>query len=498
MILQITNQVAPTNAVKAVFTLRVHANAANDIGAAWFRNALVEKTPSVGTYISSGVVNTGAVRVKSTGKNLLPLKPGSITLNGVTVTVDGDGYITLNGTSTAVTRYKITNGLDASASIPATWKSNNIMPLLNTAYTLQLSDVSGSTSSSSYPAFDIQDESDTTKTSLYPNSVNGRVTFTNTNSKTLSYLRIVVTSGITFTNYKCRLQLQYDSSNLSYEPYKECKVYVPAVGASIGTVKDETNVSSGEKKQGVSNSVALGDKDWVTCTNGNTTNYWIMMSVLPIVDFESSTASRLNNYAGGYKDYDTLIALDGYGYTIATGVNSRKLLIKIPKAEIVDAIDNAKTKAWLQSKTVSVTHQLATPVTSKIIPQTLVMYANGSIIVEPVIYEDNSYNNGITIKNTAYPIKYLDSVTKFNADKTQTIIDPSTCTIASDGLSFTCPTLVNGDDVLYTYYYDSAITTLATLKYSFNQNIRSVIDSNTRAIATQSEQLRKIIISQVW
>jgi hypothetical protein len=65
------------------------------------------------------------------------------------------------------------------------------------------------------------------------------------------------------------------------------------------------------------------------------------------------------------------------------------------------------------------------------------------------------YNNGISVLRTAFPIKTLESIKKVDfATGAETPLAVSAAVISADKLSFTHPSLANGDIVFFTYFYD--------------------------------------------
>ena len=84
---------------------------------------------------------------------------------------------------------------------------------------------------------------------------------------------------------------------------------------------------------------------------------------------------------------------------------------------------------------------------------------------------------------TDYPIDSLEEIIKYE-DGVETCLDTSTAVIASGGLSFTHPDLLDGDLVLFTYAFD---------KESTNGNITATFyDSNVVKIDTATGKAYKI------
>lgn len=158
------------------------------------------------------------------GKNLLKLTTGTLTANGVTITVAEDGLITLNGTitnnNTIYPIVKLTNGLENSnnvASIPASWLNQNTG--IKGTYTLEKIYVSGSTTYSGAPAPSTY-SADGVRVDFIITRESG---VSNTTVETdLAFVAIyLTTNGTEFTNYKFYLQVEEGTKSevTEYEQY---------------------------------------------------------------------------------------------------------------------------------------------------------------------------------------------------------------------------------------------------------------------------------------
>lgn len=113
-------------------------------------------------------------------------------------------------------------------------------------------------------------------------------------------------------------------------------------------------------------------------------------------------------------------------------------------------------------------YQLATPVITEILPNTVKSSPNGSVQYLNIRGEVGYYGTNIAVTNSALPIKSLTSVKKISiADGSETNIDLATCTIASGGLSFTSTALTSGDLVDWNYEFDSALSTTPLIDYEY-------------------------------
>ena len=155
---------------------------------------VVSGTPSPDAPVTITGVKPQTVAV--TGKNLIPPKAASETINGVTCTVNADGSLTLNGTATAGTYFNF--------------------PLINIipgVYTLSASPrlTNGVTA--------ILRMRNTTKQLLYTSASSLSQT-KQIGSKGEVYAYIAVSSGTTLTNFTVRIQLEVGSEATAYEPYQ--------------------------------------------------------------------------------------------------------------------------------------------------------------------------------------------------------------------------------------------------------------------------------------
>ena len=129
------------------------------------------------------------------GKNLLDVSNQSTRAdNGVTLTVNGDGTFTLNGTATANTTFSISSGITLKAG------------------TYTASGVSGGSSSTYYYGI-LQNNSWVFR------NYNGSDTFTVSSNTTYSTILIVVGNGTTVSNVTISPMIQKGSSASTYEPY---------------------------------------------------------------------------------------------------------------------------------------------------------------------------------------------------------------------------------------------------------------------------------------
>lgn len=140
-------------------------------------------------------------QVTTTGKNLLPNNITSQIINGVTVTKNDDGSITLNGTATAQADFSI---LSEQLNLEG-------------EYTFSISDTgqTGVTLQYGVSGIGIMDTGTaTTKyTTTFPNN------FLGSEYSYINMCRVRVASGVTCNNYTIYPMIESGSSKTSYEPY---------------------------------------------------------------------------------------------------------------------------------------------------------------------------------------------------------------------------------------------------------------------------------------
>ena len=415
-------------------------------------------------WLPYGVVSTLSGRVKSVGKNLFDKNKVSIGLNKY-----------LNSAGQLVTS--------------AAWNVSDYIPV-----------VGGNTYS-----FQGLSRSSSANICFYNNGVfissATNDTFINTQGKgSINVPPGANSMRISFLDTNIELiQVEEGSTITEYEPFKDGgEAYINWEGRSLpnGT-KDEFNVVTGGLTKKVSDNVSISGTAYASIDKTTYTN----VDVVKTTSFSSAVAGTTAK-DGMTRYYDkngvelTEIAQADIDNAASVGKyywhTDKTLWIIVAKGAYADI-----TAARTGLGTTTLNYQLATPVVHEGKAQPLTAFPNGHIIIEPVVKEVNTYNNEITIKKAHLPIKVLESVYVINSDNSKTAIDISTCTIAPDGKSFTSTALTNSDNVEYTYFYDSSLSTLPTIKYSYPINLKAAVNSNTKAISNISESLYDLWLSQI-
>ena len=138
-------------------------------------------------------------------------------------------------------------------------------------------------------------------------------------------------------------------------------------------------------------------------------------------------------------------------------------------------------------------YQLATPVPTQYNASSLSSYPSGTIIVEPYVETITGYTTTITIPDTTKPISSLVWVNKITqSTNARTPISISSCTVASDGLSFTISGAAAGEIYEYGYNY-IGLSTIPTLTYSLASTVKAVVNNSIAVVNSVVAGLQKQI-----
>lgn len=176
---------------------------------------------------------TGDVLLNITGKNLLKLKDGTYTSNGLTLTIENN-ILTLNGTNNGTE--SVFDAIKSSVSVPTTSKTK-----------IKSFQIDGTCTNTSETYF-----------RSYVGWTNGiNLNFTTSTIKNLNAnlvynnFTIGIKSG-TFNNYRFRILIANDlTDNTTYEPYQSNSITIDLQGnelCSIGDIKDELAIENGNVK----------------------------------------------------------------------------------------------------------------------------------------------------------------------------------------------------------------------------------------------------------
>ena len=213
-------------------------------------------------------------------------------------------------------------------------------------------------------------------------------------------------------------------------------------------VKDTINVVTGEYIQRVGEVVLNGSEDWILSAHDNSTLFYTPLNnlvrkvdylnsmncdkLVVHIDSEDLYAPALPNGISGYSDWREQYPNENWIY--------------IKYADSEGYVE--KLKQWLKENPVTVQYELAEPITTKLDPQTLLAYTDGTINLSSdtgflptthyTVPSTNTFHLPSMKTGTRYTLKYP------SASGSITIGD-ITYKISSDSMLFTTPLKINGD-----------------------------------------------------
>lgn len=149
------------------------------------------------------------------GRNVLKYDdtlPASITKKGLTVSIDKNGIVTVNGTATGQEFFGLVNGGSGLAGgVASDATKNNLQIDSNSTYTLSCNKIEGTCPNGWHISSRMVD------IGWKEPSVDGSTTFSGTSG--VNQIYIGVSGNYTFDNFKFTLQLEEGSTATDYEPY---------------------------------------------------------------------------------------------------------------------------------------------------------------------------------------------------------------------------------------------------------------------------------------
>ena len=273
------------------------------------------------------------------GKNWLPNTVTNSTVNGITITVNNDKSITLNGTTTVGTTIHISRGI----TLPTGAYTNSVDHIR--------SDI--------YFSFDNLEH-----TMLNGNDSNRTKTFTVNKETTYKSYFMYIEDNTTFNNETFKVMVEQGTKATSYEPYIEPNQVTFDLGQeklrSVGDVKDElvVDLDTGDyyKVENVGEVVLDGNENWdlqsinengianfnyATGNNDYLVNFQIMCDIFK----SQNTSIKQTKNNGIFMQYG----------------NSLYIRIEQEKASTVEMF-----KQWLSTNNTIVDYPLQTPTTKKL------------------------------------------------------------------------------------------------------------------------------------
>ncbi len=331
---------------------------------------------------------------------------------------------------------------------------------------------------------------------------------TGTNSEVLVIIR-TYESTVSPVYYDNIILVEGKTAPTSYESYKESSTYLPSNISlnSIGNVKDEVNIKTGQFIDRVGSIYLDGSLNWGF--NTNFTGYKRLFVTGLFDNYQGSSqniVSSVTKYSGqqitkitdwGSIGLDTFMSGDGMTtnplYMMISNSDSGWTYEMMPTSAEIKAyfygwkmcasdgsIYASGTKYWKHitdgaglTSTLPTSgytgytpykllYKLLTPVTTKLNIPPVTYYFGGTVYTDNAVKDTASYNNGITI-NQNLPIKQVESVYKIDGSN-MTLVDPAKVTVSSNGLSFTITGATNGEQYQYIYNYESYFSAAPTIK----------------------------------
>ncbi|WP_099192238.1 hypothetical protein [Tepidibacter mesophilus] len=279
------------------------------------------------------------------------------------------------------------------------------------------------------------------------------------------------------------LQLEKASSMTPYEPYKKSVVYLPPIGRSVGNVYDEINVSEGVHIQRVIDDVIFTGADIVSYQNNLTNVDVVKINIPSDMKLPTNSVDGETNVFGKIEvPYQTDPPADYVG-KYNTNINNRFWFF-VPKGTYTDLTD-----AQANFPSQALNYQLAEPIETKLPPQILQAYKDGTLYVENA-YRDVGYVQGgkIQVANNI-PVKSLENVSLIDKDTgALTTIDLTTITIDTDGLGFTVSGGTEGQYYEYVAEYDSSLSTIPTISAIVDSTVKDNLNSLNNSVSSLNKK----------
>lgn len=362
-----------------------------------FNNVVKKPMLSNSAITSSSYERSGyKIPIKVSGKNLFnaPLWETSVTGNGITVEyLESEDCFLLNGTATS------TNSVAG--------KYINIPSVPGTSYVLSAKYVSGSidrtNGSGGKYAVAYFGNADTINTTnnwhsihLQNQDVTGSVKVNNKNYITRFWF--YVSQGVTFDNYKVKIQLEEGSTATDYVPYVEPKtynIYLDEPLRKVGNYADSIDYASGKiiRNVGIKNLSEIKSlSDW----NDKTTHWYGYFSLLDDAKAISGLKIMCDKFVCKYprntSKAETYLSNDTASYP-------KVIYYSVVKTECPEVSSQSKMLTWLKNTNANIHYVLATPIEETIdLPEITVssLYTNYEILTN---VEPSNFTSEVKVKN---------------------------------------------------------------------------------------------------
>ena len=236
-----------------------------------------------------------------------------------------------------------------------------------------------------------------------------------------------------------------------------------------------------EKNIGISKD--FSECEWKEMQGGHTDNFYAVYCNFTELNVDlagkhlSEVSHKILNYTGNGGSNSEFLSTDDYFYR---NTNLSSLQIKVPKSVYSGEWTLEETQEWFRQNDVKLIYQLATPVEIPVqVSGTLVGYSSGTVYWEPMVADAGVYAGKMDILNTSLPIKRIEKLSKVDyATGVEYELDPAQAVISADKLSFTHPSLSNGDIVFFIYEYNNE-TTIPEMAVQYYDSRYVVKDTET-------------------
>lgn len=279
--------------------------------------------------------------VTNTGKNLLPNNVTVQTINGITVTINNDKSITVDGTSTATTILNILGNETLTLSAGRYKLSGCPEGGGNSTYKIDIP-VGG-----------------------YPTDTGNTIGFLLSETTQYSSVRLVIYNGVTLDNLKFKPMIEKGTEPTEYEPYQNTSSLVnmnkyDSEGnitdyyelSSIGNIKDELNIDKDGNvfiMQNIGEAVLNGSESWDTsgASVGSGLKSYRLVGFVNTYNGKNESEAMLDHFI--YGNWGNATIQNSY-------IISDNLYIRINQNL---APDLTSLKSWLSTNNVTVQYELA-------------------------------------------------------------------------------------------------------------------------------------------
>ena len=266
-------------------------------------------------------------------------------------------------------------------------------------------------------------------------------------------------------NYEVRYSdiMINDGTVAPYQPYTESLAYVPRIGKRLlNNAADSLDLMTGECVQRV-NQYILQANDIINVTSSDHTN--VNMAKTRVFTDNAVWINDINRNIeiSGMAQIPYANRDDANNIGKYCAVNNQTLWFPLPRNTTLEQARASLTGLRLA-------YQLAVPIITNFLPQPLKVLPSGTIQWENIKGEiEYPYSTKASVTDITLPIKALIKINKVNkANGSETPLDITKAVISADKLSFSHPDLKSGDLIDWDYEYDSSLSAMPEISFSYN------------------------------